>query len=86
MESSLNKYNINKNTNKKLPNKYLKNINAIKEQLFEIKYTINSNSNNNNEDLYNNYPENNYWCNKIKTRNFIFYDYIVELLNTCSFE
>ena len=79
LESSLNKFNANKNTKKK-PNKYNKNINAIKEQLFEIKYTINSNSNNNNEDLYNNFPENN-WCNKIKTRNFIFYDYIVELLN-----
>ena len=80
LESSLNKFGNNKNRNNNVPNKYIKNINAIKEQLSEIKYTINNKTNNNNEDLSIYYPEHN-WCNKIKTRSFIFYDYIVELLN-----
>ena len=90
LESSLNKFKINKNinlfnnintnNNNDVPNKYIKNINAIKEQLSEIKYTITKDNNNNNDDCSPLYSDHN-WCNKIKIRSFIFYDYILELLN-----
>ena len=88
LESSLNKFSLNQTKNRINSNeniidsqsKYIKNINAIKEQLSEIKYTIKKNTNNNNEEASFIYPDHN-WCNIIKTRNFIFYDYILELLN-----
>jgi hypothetical protein len=75
---SLDKFKIRKNSD--IQNTYLQKINAIKEQLSEIKYITNPNNNNNKKALTLYYSEHN-WCNKIKNRSFIFYDYIVELLN-----
>ena len=74
---SLDKFKLKKSSD--VQNKYLQKINSIKEQLSEIKYITNPN-NNNKKDLTLYYSEHN-WCNKIKNRGFIFYDYIVELLN-----
>ena len=77
LTASLDKFKLRKNSD--VQNKYLQKINSIKEQLSEIKYITNPN-NNNKKDLTLYYSEHN-WCNKIKNRGFIFYDYIVELLN-----
>ena len=74
---SLDKFKVRKNSD--VQNTYLQKINSIKEQLSEIKYITNPN-NNNKKDLSLYYSEHN-WCNKIKNRGFIFYDYIIELLN-----
>ena len=76
--SSLSKFSIDKNSDKQ--NSYTKNINAIKEQISEIKYITSPNNSNNNNEISLYYSEHN-WCNKIKNRSFIFYDYILELLN-----
>ena len=79
LELSLSKFSINKMIgDNNINNKYIKNINAIKQQLGEIKYIMNTNDKKENISIY--YSEHN-WKNKIKTRGFIFYDYIVELLN-----
>ena len=77
LDSSLNKYSVKMIDSNSKSNKYIKNINTIKEQLLEIKYI--TNGNNNKNDLSGYYTEKN-WCNIIKTRSFIFYDYILELL------
>ena len=77
LTASLDKFKLRKNSD--VQNTYLQKINSIKEQLSEIKYITNPN-NNNKKDLTLYYSEHN-WCNKIKNRGFIFYDYIVELLN-----
>ena len=77
LEISLSKYSISRNnSNNNISNKYLKNVNAIKEQLSEIKYF--SCTNDKNDDSF--YYTDHNWCNKIKSRGFIFYDYILELL------
>ena len=78
LESSLKKFNINKISNdNNISNKYIKNVNSIKEQLSEIKYLA-CTKDDKKDDLIN-YIDHN-WCNKIKSRGFIFYDYILELL------
>ena len=77
LNSSLSKFKLKKNSD--VQSSYIQKINSIKEQLSEIKYITNPN-NNNKKDLTLYYSEHN-WCNKIKNRGFIFYDYIVELLN-----
>ena len=78
LTASLDKFKLRKDSD--VQNSYLQKINSIKEQLSEIKYITNPNNNNNKKDLTLYYSEHN-WCNKIKNRGFIFYDYIVELLN-----
>ena len=76
LDASLNKFNIKLLKNDDKNSKYIKNINSIKEQLSEIKYITNGDKNKNDLSCYN---SKNSWRNKIKTRNFIFYNYILEL-------
>ena len=78
LELSLNKFSVNKINNDSINNKYIKNINAIKKQLSEIKYITSSldikEGVNINDSDHN-------WRSKMKARGFIFYDYILELFN-----
>ena len=78
LESSLSKFSMKNINNNNFSDKYIKNINAIKEKLSEIKYITSQNDK--KEDSSLSYSEHN-WKAKIKERGFIFYDYILELLN-----
>ena len=82
LESSINQYirEINKDKkdiNNKNSNNGLENINAIKEQLMNIKYLTDINDKNNSDCDFSQQK----WHIKLSKRDFIFYDLIVELIN-----
>ena len=77
LDASLNKFNIKLLNNDDKKSKFIKNINAIKEQLSEIK-DITKVDKDKDDDLSCYYSKKN-WSNIIKTRSFIFYNYILEL-------
>ena len=80
LDSSINIYiktiNKNKNNNNSKTTNRIENINAIKEQLMNIKYITEIKEEKNNHDFYQQK-----WYTKLSKRDFVFYELIVELLN-----
>ena len=83
LDSALNRfllmYKSQSPENKNL-NKYLEDINAIKEQLMDLKYITSSEDNQKNYNYYQTSVNKYHWSNKVNKRDFIFYDLVLELL------